>query len=413
MRILLCAYYPFFGEHLAGGLQVSVGTLVRGFVDRGHQVVILCPECEPRPRFAAPAAPGLEVLPVLREQRAETVSPTDVSHNLREIRRAAESTDLVWSLDRSFPVQVSQPVVLSLSAVCYENELSALFGLTWDHLIVPSDFVMRLVDDWLPRDSAGGEGRGRQSIPPPLGPIFRHQERRPGADAAALRLRLGLPGSRRYLLFPHRPEDGKGHELALKVLAELLRHAGPTSHGEKNARRGYQDGSFHMLIPRPPLSRSIDIAAEANYLRQIEGEAARLGVSDHVTFHDWVDYRDLPAYYSLGECCLFLSRLPESFGLALVQSIACGTFVVSSGSGALEETVPTGAGHVLVANPDPGAVARAVLDGCPESDLRRGQAWVAEAYDPGRIVDAYLDCFVAVRRTWEARHGDQARVQMR
>ena len=413
MRILLYAYYPFFGEHLAGGLQVSVRTLVGGFLERGHQVVVLCPERDRRPQLDSKLedpfeTPGLEVLPVLREQRAETISPADVSHNLREIRRAAESTDLVWSLDRPFPVRVSQPVVLSLSAVCYENELGALFGLTWDHLVVPSDFVMRLVDNWLPRESSDGDGRGRQAIPPPLDSIFRHPERHPGA-AAALRSRLGLPEGRRYLLFPHRPEDGKGHELAVRVLAELLRLGRLESHGENSARRGYHDGSFHLLIPRPPLSRWMDVAAEANYLRDIEDEAARLGLSDHVTFHDWVDYRDLPAYYSLGECCLFLSRLPESFGLSLVQSIACGTFVVSSGSGALEETVPPGGGHVVVRDPGPGAVARAVLAECPDDELRRGQAWIAETYDPGRIIDAYLDCFVAVRTTWDARHAHQAR----
>ena len=389
MRILAYAYYPLFDEHLAGGLQVSVRSLVRGFLERGHEVRVLCPECDRRPPFEAPEAPGLKVLPVLREQRAETISPVDVSHNLREISRAAETVDVVWSLDRSLPVQLTRPVVLNLSAVCYADELNALFGLTWDHLVVTSDFVMRLVDDWLPRESSRRGGR-RQCIPPPLDPAFR-----PGADTPALRSKLGLLEGRRYLLFPHRPEAGKGHDLALKALAELLRH----------------DEQFHLLIPRPPLSRWIDIAAEAGYMRQVADQAARLGVNDHVSFHDWVDYLDLPAYYSLGECCLFLSRLPESFGLSLVQSIACGTFVVSSGVGALEETVPPGGGHVVIPDLDPGAVARAVLAGCPEQDLRRGQAWIAEAYDPGRIIDAYLDCFLAVRRTWDARRAERARAQ--
>lgn len=384
MRILAYSYYPFFGEHLAGGLQVSARSLGLGFAGRGHEVRVLCPECE----FPPLDAPGVEVRPVLREQHAETISPEDVSHNLREIRRAADSVDAVWSLDRPFPVAVDQPVVLSLSAVCYENELSALFGLAWDHLVVPSDYVMRLVDDWLSRESERLGRRGRQSIPPPLDPVFLRR-----AETARLRSKLGLHAGRRYLLFPHRPEPAKGHELALRTLSELLRH----------------DDRFHLLIPRPPLARWLDVAAEAGYADRIEEEAARLGLSDHVTFHDWIEYSDLPAYFSLGECSLFLSRHPESFGLSLVQSIGCGTFVVSSGTGALTGTVPPGWGHVVVSGLDPGAVARAVLAGCPEGDLRRGQAWIAETYNPKRIIDAYLDCFQALKRTRDVKHDRRAR----
>ncbi|HLW79425.1 MAG TPA: glycosyltransferase family 4 protein [Terriglobia bacterium] len=387
MRILVYLYYPLFAEHLAGGLQVSTRSLIAGFIERGHQVRVLCPESDARPLFQAP---GLEVLPVLREPRAATIDPADVSHNLNETRRAAEWADVVWSLDRALPAEVARPVMLSLSAVCYENELAALFGLTWDHLVVPSGYVRRLVDDWLPRESPRLGHRGRSSIPPPLDPAFR-----PQADTTALRSKLGFGFDRdhRYLLFPHRPEAGKGHELALQVLAELLRH----------------DERFHLLIPRPPLSRRIDVASEANYIRRVEGEARRLGLADRVTFHDWVVYSDLPAYYSIGERCLFLSRLPEGFGLSLVQSIACGTPVVSSGMGALRETVPPGLGHIIAPSSDPAAVAQAVLTGCPESELRRGQEWVGEAYGSARIVGAYLDCFAAAARSRDTGRARAAR----
>lgn len=388
MRILAYLYYPFFDQHLAGGLQVAVRTLIHGFLKRGHQVRVLCPEGGSRTQQEVP---GLEVMPVLKDQSADGAAPEDVSHNLREVRTACEGVDLAWSLDRPFPTKIPQPIVLGLSAICYANELEALFRLNWDHLVVPSNYVARVVDSWLPPDSGRTAGGRRSCVPPPLDPIFRRR-----LDTGGIRSKLGLRGDCRYLLFPHRPEDGKGHEVALRVLDELLR----------------QDHRFHLLVPKPPISTTLDGESEARFNRRFEAQAAEWGLRAHVTFHEWIDYRDLPAYYSLGDCCLYLSQLPETFGLALVQSIACETFVVSSGAGALKDTVPPGYANVVVPDPDPGAIARAVLAGCPEAEIRRGRALVLERYAPDPIIDAYLECFSAAiqatRPLQEPVHASQA-----
>jgi glycosyltransferase involved in cell wall biosynthesis len=369
VRILAYLYYPFFRQHLAGGVQVSAQTLVRGFLERGHQVRVLCPGNDSRPLFEAP---GLEVRPVLKEQRGETIPFADVSHNVEEIRRALEGADVVWSLDRLFPIEAPQPVVLSLSALCYASELDALFGLNWDHLVVPSHTVARIVDGWFGPDSALLRARRGSAIPPPLDPIFY-----PRRDVSRLRSKLGLSRDCRCLLFPHRPESGKGHELALRVLQELVRH----------------DRRFHLLVPKPPTSLQADARTEAEWIRHVLSEAARLDLREHVTVHDWIDYADLPEYYSLGECCLYLSRLPETFGLALVQSIASGTFVVSSGVGALTETVPPGEAHRVVSDLEASAIAAAMLAGCSDEELLRARSWVMQKYAPQTVIDAYLDCF--------------------
>ena len=64
MKLLIYADYPFFDQHLAGGLQTTVRTLVASFLKRGLQITVICPECDPR---RVMRARGLEVLPVLRE----------------------------------------------------------------------------------------------------------------------------------------------------------------------------------------------------------------------------------------------------------------------------------------------------------------------------------------------------------
>ncbi|HEV2493696.1 MAG TPA: glycosyltransferase family 4 protein [Terriglobia bacterium] len=374
MRILAYLYYPFFNQHLAGGVQVTVQTLVRGFLERGHQVRALCPGNDSRPLFEAP---GLEVRPVLIEQRERTIASEDVSHNLREISRASEAVDVVWTVDRLFPVETPQPIVLSLSALCYANDLAALLGMNWDHLVVPSPAVARIIDSWFGRDSARSNSRRWSSIPPPLDPIFY-----PRRDVSRLYSKLGLNRDCRYLLFPHRPESGKGHELALRVLGELLPH----------------EPRFHLLVPKPPISLRVDTRPEADWIQHVQSEATRLGLRDHVIFHDWIDYPDLPEYYSLGECCLHLSRLPETFGLSVVESIASGTFVVSSGTGAVSETVPPGEAHRVVPDLEPSAIASAVLAGCSEGGLQQARDWVAEKYSPQPIIDAYLECFATTTK---------------
>jgi len=374
VRILAYLYYPFFSQHLAGGVQVSVRTLVRGFLERGHQVRVLCPGNDSRPLFESP---GLDLRPVLVEQRAATIRCEDVRHNLREIRRALETVDVVWTVDRLFPLDTPQPTVLSLSALCYANELDALFGLNWDHLVVPSSYVAGVIDSWLHLDLLGSSSRCCSSIAPPLDPIFH-----PSSDVSRMRSKLGLRRDERCLLFPHRPESDKGHELALRVLQELLSH----------------DRRFHLLVPKPPTSLCLDAPAEAAWIEHVRSEVVRLELQDRVTFHDWIDYADLPEYYSLGECCLCLSTLPETFGMSVVQSIASGTFVVSSGTGALTEAVPSGDAHRVVPDLDPAAVARAVLEGCSDEGLRRARAWIFDKYPPERSIDAYLDCFSATAK---------------
>lgn len=373
MKVLVYVEYPFFSEHLAGGLQSTVRTLAAAFLKRGVETTVLCPEGDPRRMMRAP---GLEVWPVLKEPAPQDVYPPDFLHNAQKIQKAAEGKDVIWSL-AAFPLRMPQPIILSLSALCYWNDLASLFGFNWDHLIVPSDYVARIVDAWLRERSRSKAHPSRSILPVPLDPIFyRHK------DTSRLRRRLALNDKCRYLLFPHRPEPLKGHALALRVLQEVRR----------------RDPRFHLLIPRQPLAKRADIPAEADFIRQVMGEAARLRLRSHVTFHDWLDFGDLPEYYSLGECCLFLTRLPETFGAALIQSIACGTFVVGSGAGALKETVPHGQGHVLVPDLDPKAIAQAVLAGCSSNAIQKGQELVRERYSLERVVDAHLECFSSARK---------------
>jgi glycosyltransferase involved in cell wall biosynthesis len=80
-------------------------------------------------------------------------------------------------------------------------------------------------------------------------------------------------------------------------------------------------------------------------------------MQEHVHFIGFVEESDLPALYSAAECLAFPS-LYEGFGLPVVESMACGTPVVTSNISSLPEVAGDAA---LVVDPyDTDAIAHAI-----------------------------------------------------
>jgi D-inositol-3-phosphate glycosyltransferase len=75
--------------------------------------------------------------------------------------------------------------------------------------------------------------------------------------------------------------------------------------------------------------------AEVERLREL---AAELGIADRVVFPGAVPQTDLARYYHAADSLVVTSRY-ESFGLAAVEALACGTPVVSSAVGGLTSII--------------------------------------------------------------------------
>jgi glycosyltransferase involved in cell wall biosynthesis len=105
-----------------------------------------------------------------------------------------------------------------------------------------------------------------------------------------------------------------------------------------------------------------------------------LRLADRVRIPGFVDQDDLAALYSLATCFVFPS-LYESFGLAMVEAMACGCPVVASRTGALPEVAGDAA---LFCDPqDPASIAEAILRLATDPALRqvvaaKGKARAAE-----------------------------------
>jgi len=143
-------------------------------------------------------------------------------------------------------------------------------------------------------------------------------------DKRLAREKLGL-GDSKIMLFVGRVERLKGIDKLIQAMPYL------------------QSKSSRLLIVGEDGNRPGEI-------KSLKAQADRLGLTDRVTFTGLVDYEKLPDYYNAADVFVFPSYY-ESFGLAPLESLACGTPVVVTNVGDLINIVHEGkTGYVLADN---------------------------------------------------------------
>lgn len=135
-------------------------------------------------------------------------------------------------------------------------------------------------------------------------------------DQEESRKKLGLNGDKVFL-YVGRIESLKGLDLLVHTTAQL-----DTCQGIRVLVVGGDNGKDQ----------------EIERLRQL---AEELDVSDVIDFVGRVEQEELPVYYSAADVCVVPSFY-ESFGLAALESMACGTPVVASRVGGLSTIIQHG-----------------------------------------------------------------------
>ena len=135
-------------------------------------------------------------------------------------------------------------------------------------------------------------------------------------ERSEARLRLGLNGEK-VLLFVGRMEELKGLDLLVHTAAQM-----ESDNGMRVLVVGGDDGK----------------QGEGERIRRLARDLEVEGIFDFV---GRVDQAELPLYYSAADVCVVPSFY-ESFGLAALESMACGTPVVASRVGGLSTVVQHG-----------------------------------------------------------------------
>jgi len=123
------------------------------------------------------------------------------------------------------------------------------------------------------------------------------------------------------------------------------------------------------IVKRYPRAHLLSVGATTDpaWHKQLEREAAQLGVTDH--FHLLGARRDVMDFLRACDVFIFPS-LYEGLGIALIEAMAAGCACVATAAGPIPEVVTDGEDGILVAPADPEAIATAVCDLLANEQLR-------------------------------------------
>ena len=148
-------------------------------------------------------------------------------------------------------------------------------------------------------------------------------------DKLISRQKLGLPKTGKILMYVGRVERLKGIEILIQAVAGME-----------------EEDDVTLLVIG---------GDEIDTERQRLGEVVdRLGITERVRFLPSVKQDQLPEYYSAADVCVFPSYY-ESFGLAALEAMSCGTPVVASRVGGLPSIVKEGETGYLIPSRCPSA----------------------------------------------------------
>jgi glycosyltransferase involved in cell wall biosynthesis len=175
----------------------------------------------------------------------------------------------------------------------------------------------------------------------------------PGEDEAGLRASLGIPAEATVVAFVatlDRAHHFKRLDVAIDAIA---------------------DGPVHLVV-----------AGGGDLLERFRERAHAAGAGERVHFLGSVPHAELPAVLRAADLFLLTTEPPESFGIVLIEAMACGLATIVTDYPGVRAVVDDGETGLLVPRGDAHAVATAIRGlGRGGAELRRrmGQAGRAKA----------------------------------
>ena len=140
---------------------------------------------------------------------------------------------------------------------------------------------------------------------------------------------------------------------------------------------------------------------DEKYLASLHSLAAELGITPDVVFVGAVPLEETVAFYRAADAFVYPS-LNETFGLPILEAMACGCPVVTSETSAMPETA--GGAAVLSDPAEPASIAKAILEAVgPDRDRMRERGLVrASQFTWAATAASTLDVY---REVAEGREG--------
>ncbi len=216
-------------------------------------------------------------------------------------------------------------------------------------------------------------------------------------DRAAARARLGLPADEELLICVGRMEPLKGMDALIRALA-LLAEQEPARRSRRRV----------LLVGGDDESRPGEWNSEQRRLNALRHQ---LGVADRVSFLGAKPQEQLPDYFAAADVVAVPSHY-ESFGMAALEALACGSLVIASNAGGLALTIEDGRSGLLFPPDDHAALAglirQTLADGAYAESLRAGARRRAAEYGwptvARRIAAIYEELITSNAAARAARH---------
>jgi glycosyltransferase involved in cell wall biosynthesis len=177
----------------------------------------------------------------------------------------------------------------------------------------------------------------------------------PGSDEAGVRAELGIPDEAVVAAFVatlDRAHHFKRVDVAIDAITTLR-------------------GDVHLLV-----------AGGGELLEDFRRRAARAGVADRVHFMGAVPHTGLPNVLRASDLLLLTTEPPESFGIVLIEAMACGLPTIATEYPGVRAVVDEGETGLLVPAGDPRAVTAAIerlVEAGPQGRAAMGAAGRAKA----------------------------------
>jgi glycosyltransferase involved in cell wall biosynthesis len=158
----------------------------------------------------------------------------------------------------------------------------------------------------------------------------------PGPDETGVRAEAGIPDDAVVAAFVatlDRAHHFKRLDIALEAVAALA------------------DERVHLLV-----------AGGGELLDDFRRQASRAGIADRVHFLDRVPHSRLPAVLRAADLLLLTTEPPESFGIVLIEAMACGLPTIATEYPGVRAVVDEGRTGVLVPAGDARAAAGAIRE---------------------------------------------------